>query len=448
MIKQRGLEWVAETFGLEPRWKEGPDIAKVEPVARKNLKLERDACCNVTFHAKGAFNRLYKVETETGCSLMRVTLPVDPSNKTNSEVATINFVRGITDIPVPRIYAFDDSSENEIGFEWIVMEMLPGATLKSRWRKLSMDTKGELVKQIAKYQAQLFRHKFPAIGNIFINPGDQLASREGPRGTVATGPEQVPLQSPESLPALGQLVSMSFFWGDRINQDVPRGLFTKSEDWIRARLALVLSDQERIIKTSSDEGEIEDAQAAKEIAQRALDLLPSMFPPGNTSPESSILFHDDLSMQNILIYEDGKITGIVDWECVSTLPLWKASDFPQFLEGRERSEEPQRDQYSPESENEDADGLDEGALGNEGISGLYWEHLQDYELTILREVFWKEMRELEPRWIEEAEKGAGKADFDLVVQYSDDGWRTTQIKSWLDAREKGETWSLKKIFFE
>jgi hypothetical protein len=34
-------------------------------------------------------------------------------NQTNSEVATINFIRQNTNIPVPQILAFDDSGDNE-----------------------------------------------------------------------------------------------------------------------------------------------------------------------------------------------------------------------------------------------------------------------------------------------------------------------------------------------
>lgn len=321
MAKQDGLEWVAGTFGLEPRWTAQPNIAKVELLARKHLKLEQNASCHVTFYAQGAFNKLYKIETEAGCSLMRVTLPVDPSNKTNSEVATMNFVRQNTDIPLPQIFAFDDSSENELGFEWILMEMLPGRTLRTKWRKLSEDAKRDLVKQVAKYQAQLFCHKFTAIGNIFVNLGDQPVSKESPHSTSAADTKQVPQESQQLLPILGQLVSMIFFWGDRITQDVPRGPFTNSENWIRTRLTFVLIDQEIIIKTSDDEDDIEEAKDAKDIAERLLKLLPTVFPPNASAAESSVLVHDDLSMQNILVDSDGKITGVIDWECVSALPL-------------------------------------------------------------------------------------------------------------------------------
>jgi Ser/Thr protein kinase RdoA (MazF antagonist) len=79
------------------------------------------------------------------------------------------------------------------------------------------------------------------------------------------------------------------------------------------------------------------------MAERLLKLLPSIFPSNTNTPELSTLFHGDLSMRNILIDDDGKITGIIDWECVSALPLWRASKPPGFLQGKERNEDPKRD---------------------------------------------------------------------------------------------------------
>jgi hypothetical protein len=37
-----------------------------------------------------------------------VSLPVDPGAKTRGEVATLQLVRRKTDVPVPRVIAFDD----------------------------------------------------------------------------------------------------------------------------------------------------------------------------------------------------------------------------------------------------------------------------------------------------------------------------------------------------
>jgi hypothetical protein len=48
---------------------------------------------------------------------------------------------------------------------------------------------------------------------------------------------------------------------------------------------------------------------------------------------------------------------------------------------------------------EDTDGLD-----NEGVNIMYWKHLLEYELPMLRDVFLKEMKNVAPGWIEELEK--------------------------------------------
>lgn len=477
MVAQDGLEWVNESiWGLEPRWTREPDISKVESIARKHLKLDPSSSCTVKFYAEGIFNKLYKVETEAESSLMRVTLPVDPFHKTNSEVATIQFVRENTTIPVPEIFAFDDSAENELGFEWILMEMLPGVELRQRWRKLSMVAKQDLVKQIAEYQSQLFCHKFSAIGNLFVPPSHEFVvqgpstaqENEGERGdslaptkkspatqgtsispeagisdpapeleklriTTTTSPSTTYLQT---LPNLGQIVSIIFFQGDNITQTVPRGPFARSEDWIRSRLILIIKDQEKIISTSNDEDEIEDAQRSKDSAERLLTLLPSIFPPESGNTEATIIFHDDFHQSNILVDDSGKITGVVDWECVSAMPLWKACAIPQLLKERPqaRDEEPNRELYgqdAPDTINLD----DKDALDNEGISIIYWEHLLEYELTVLRKLFLEEMGKRCPLWIQYHEESREKADFEEQVLNCDGLWRGG-VTLWLNGREK------------
>lgn len=486
MVAQDGLEWVEETFGLEPRWTREPDIAKVESIARQHLKLEPDASCTVKFHAEGAFNKLYRVDTAAESTLMRVTLPVDPFNKTNSEVATIKFVDENTDIPVPKIFAFDDSSENELGFEYILMEMLPGVPIRKKWRQLPIDAKQDLVKKIAEYQTQLFNRQFSGIGNIFIDPKSASISRQNPatqevatkgqhgdrlpaeRSNVTTEVADLEINRPDqpeqsgtlhedttinsaqddlqTLPVLGQMVSLIFLWGDHVNQNTHRGPFDNSADWIRARLELVLGDQEKIISTSDDEDYIEDAQVAKEIIDRLLELLPSIFPPDASESEASVLFHDDLSMQNILVDENGKITGVIDWECVSAMPLWRACELPALLIGRDRQDEPVRKNYAPDSPEDDQ--FERDALDNEGVNSLYWEHLQEYELTGLRKIFLEEMKTRCPSWFQQFEEGAHKSDYELAVQNCDNDLRFKMIMAWLDARKVGETWNLRKMFFE
>ncbi|ESZ94202.1 hypothetical protein SBOR_5428 [Sclerotinia borealis F-4128] len=402
MVKQDGLEWVGEMFGLEPRWTTEPDIVKIELIARKHLKFDVNSLCRVTFYAEGAFNKLYKLKTADAdaCFLIRVTLPVDPFNKTNSEVATINFIRQNTDIPVSRILAFDDSSENELGSRSGARNPPPSTSIAS---------------------------------------DDNDIAGEALQGSIP------------ALPVLGQMVSLVFFWGDHIAQDIPRGPFAHSSDWILARLNLVLTDQEKILNTSKDEDDIEDAQNSKTLAERLLKLLPSILPANQDILEQSVLFHDDLSMQNILVDDDGNITGIIDWECVSALPLWRSCSLPELFRSRERTQKPERDQYAPDSPSSSPIDSDlDSDFDNEGINSLYWEYLLEYELTQLRSLFLHEMHVVAPEWTQEYMNAVenGKVDFELAVQHCDNSWRTYKIRAWLDAREKGEYWSLRGKFLE
>lgn len=86
---------------------------------------------------------------------MRVSLPVEPVNKTRGEVATLRWIRGHTDMPVPEVISFNASSDDEIGFEWILMELMPGDSAYKRWRGMSMSQKTALVERMAEFQGQL-----------------------------------------------------------------------------------------------------------------------------------------------------------------------------------------------------------------------------------------------------------------------------------------------------
>lgn len=189
------IEWVDTLLGIEPRWNRQPKIEAVKHV----LQSLYPACIvDVTFLAQGAFNKVYTAAIGDEDLIMRVTLPVDPQHKTLSEVATLDWIRRTTSIPVPQVIAHQPSRENSIGLEWILMTKVPGKNLADRWRSLSFDTKSNLVRELAAHSASLFRNQLRGIGNIYPD---------------------------SSLPHVGRIVSMHFFWGDHVFQDVDRGPF-------------------------------------------------------------------------------------------------------------------------------------------------------------------------------------------------------------------------------
>lgn len=393
----RGLEWVDETFGLEPTWTLEPNLEAADQTVKSHMT---GTSVGISFLAQGAFNKLYNVtsDKDTETLVLRISLPVDPRYKTLSEVATMDWMLHNTNIPLPVVVAYEASRTNPIGFEWILMTKLPGKPLADAWKSLPYLAKERLVKRFAEYSSCLFKKQLSCIGNIY-----------------ATRP-----------PKVDRIVSMHFFWGDHIYQDIHRGPFSSSRAWIEARLAFSEHDCRKVMAKypvrsgldSDDEAALDDAERTLKIIERLLPLVGQIFPCGQSSDEPSMLFHDDLSKHNILVDDGGALSGVIDWECVSALPLWKACYYPSFLEGPMRGIKPDLTRYQREADGQPTE--------------LYWEHLMEFELTSLRRVFLNEMARLEPQWGEIFNSSSLQRDLDTAVQNCDDEFLARPINSWVD----------------
>jgi hypothetical protein len=93
------------------------------------------------------------------------------------------------------------------------------------------------------------------------------------------------------------------------------------------------------------------------------------------------------------------------------------------LEGKHSDQKPIKAQYE-----HDEDG---------NVVELFWEHLDDYELTQLRRVFLAEMERLQPEWVHVFESSQRQRDFDIAVSGCSDSFLISRIRDWLDDVEKG-----------
>lgn len=426
--RRAGLAWTEDLFQLTPSWAHEPSLDAVREVCCEHLGLSVDNvtsgaedACTVTFRAAGAFNRVYTVDSVKGKFIMRVTLPVDPGYKTRGEVSTLRFIRENTTIPVPAVIAFDDTSSSKIGFEWILMEFISGQSLYYCWRKLTMEQKTALVQRVAELQAQLFQ--FRSIGNSSILRGI---------GTLGTDTDS-------DVP--GRIVSFPFVEGDCYDYDVPRGPFRSSHDWLQTRLQIIHLKKLKEIEHAEDDEDEAVARAGLEASQHLKSILPKIFPPSQTyHAERTAICHDDLSHMNIMVNDQGHITGIIDWECVSAMPSWMVAKTPAFLRGPERDEEPSRDGYADETEEDREMDRQCGVtddLDNEGKNILYWINLKEYEATQLKKVYDTSMQQILPTWKEMVKDAALQLDFYQCVENAALSWDTRTTCLWANFIEKG-----------
>jgi aminoglycoside phosphotransferase (APT) family kinase protein len=174
--------------------------------------------------------------------------------------------------------------------------------------------------------------------------------------------------------------------------------------------------------SESRDEDLEELENTMFIISRLRSRLDEFFPTNDQGSEPTMIFHNDLSSHNILV-DEGVLTGVVDWECVSFLPLWIACQLPSVLQGKRLDLKPIKSTYQHDENGE--------------VVELYWKHLENYELTQMRSIFLEEMRMLQPRWVEIFESSQRQRDFDLAVTNCGDSFLIRRICNWLKDMDSG-----------
>lgn len=132
-----------------------------------------------------------------------------PRLKTESEVATINYLRLHTPIPVPYVYHWDANPYNRLGHEYILMSKAPGVPLHRVFSRLTDDQLHALLRNLATLIVSLSAHRFPSIGSLYQkqrSPAGDGSSRASSSSSAPPFPPSmrtVPVPPPPNQPAFG-----------------------------------------------------------------------------------------------------------------------------------------------------------------------------------------------------------------------------------------------------
>ena len=242
-----GLYWESNFFGAVPAWAATPNIATIEALSRQHLSIDD---FSVEFLAGGTFNKVYLITVSNTIKdqkayIFRATLPVEPFYKTASEVATLRLLRQSTSLPVPDVFAYDCMTENELRFEWIIMEKIPGVCLEEVWRNLSLERKAIVVKQLGQFSKELRgKCRFDAIGSLYeyteLGEADLKVAAATDNNDFVIGP----------------IVNSSILAGERkplIKRD--RGPYRSDREYLLALMQVELEDKKLLLKLTSGKHE-------------------------------------------------------------------------------------------------------------------------------------------------------------------------------------------------
>lgn len=287
--------------------------------------------CTVAVTAEGSFNQCRMVDV-LGKMTYVVKVPFagtagswtkHDEEKMEAEIVLMQHIGRMSKIPVPEVVAHNCTLKSDFGLPYSITKKLPGKSAYEVWFVMEnpdmdqhelwshltqsddpspalLEKRKKFLVSLAKTMAELDKVTFPATG--------MPSWRNGWR------------RAPEMAP--------QHYWN-----------FLKDAcDF--SELALCESASEyftRHLDSRCGEGfnphdfEQYDPSVKNEIkngARKAMELLTSTkafkksleYPTGPGNAESFVVAHNDLDLQNILVDDDGNVTGILDWDAASIVP--------------------------------------------------------------------------------------------------------------------------------
>ncbi|KAI9650823.1 hypothetical protein NHQ30_000857 [Ciborinia camelliae] len=311
------------------------------PIDENNLLT---AMGNINYHIELEFND--GVRWIARIKRQNVTAPSKLAQKyiIQSEVATYRFLE-MTEVPAPRVFAFHPTPENSVGVAYILMEKIPGKPYPESRPKPTDEQRLGVIKQLAFIYHELHKHPFNSIGSLNL-------------------------------------------WLDHDNDKVIEtlGPFENLQEYHLGVISKIL----------------EMIAASKLYSPWAVDtylihcaLLEAAFsfPESSENQEYYLRHYDDLG-SHILVDENFKVTGIIDWEWAYTAPasvaftspmmLWDVGEFFNGHNGLSSSElafaEMLKQTVDPDSQ-----GLDEYVICGKAIQRLQFilcNGLPDWDISL------------------------------------------------------------------
>ncbi|KAA8914283.1 kinase-like domain-containing protein [Sphaerosporella brunnea] len=296
-------------------------LLAVAQKTRSAFEPDAKSSCSIDYNILGSYNIMSVIRFSDGLRWaakiprygIASTFGRLNQQKMLSEILTLRLIRSRTSLPVPDIFDWDVTSR-KIGVPYILMSFLPGTTLDERWtdqRWMPEERRVALLRNLAKLMSELHALQFDKIGYLFFDDKgdfvkvDQLiAQTEGdifhPQYDVIGGHQTIRWPEPTVLGPFDS--AKSFLLSGVVALEAEQGLSALAKKQRKADVA---------------------------VLRLAIDSIPEHL---TERDDSFVLAHPTLDAPNILVDDNGKITGLIDWDSVQTMPrAYGFSSYPSWI---------------------------------------------------------------------------------------------------------------------
>ncbi|KAJ7120939.1 kinase-like domain-containing protein, partial [Mycena epipterygia] len=272
----------------------------------------------------GAFDVVYFLEFTDGVRWV-ARIPIAPwsealRKRMSLDRDSLDFIGTNTTMPVPTIIDCQTTENNVLGRPYTFMTFLPGTQLAKLWFDPAWFTdqrRNTVFQSLSGLMSQLSSHEFSSIGQLVIDPTTHAHS-VGP-----LYPSSDAISEGETSP------------------EPTCGPYQSTHVYLHSQIALQL-DAARTTTVISD--------------LQLLRTFAGMIPDPAFDGPPFFLSHPDFGYQNILVDEEGNVTGIIDWDDVIVGP--RQSAFARYPSWITRDWDPMMYGYREASESGDTDAGD------------------------------------------------------------------------------------------
>ncbi|KAF9690849.1 hypothetical protein EKO04_011150 [Ascochyta lentis] len=256
------------------------------------------------------------------------TIAGPPKYTTASEVAVLQYLHAHTQVPVPKVLAWNSDPLNPVGSEYIIMEKAPGIQLYKIWAEMSDWDQLCVVKHLTKLEGEITEIRFPASGSLYLcesmSDNDKYVALDpevDPSGRFCIGPS-----CERAWHTSGKIASVH----SRLNLGPWPDLSSFGIALVEREIALLRQDS-TTAASDPPRGSFEEQIAVLKLTKKIMSRLNEASLIEKVS--EPVLWHTDLHMGNIYVSEENpaKIVSLIDWQSIVVSPLFIQARFPEFL---------------------------------------------------------------------------------------------------------------------